>query len=231
MLIFGIAFNPLVPVAYSSFSRLQSNLSELKRSFLRLVQLMSVISLPMGVGLAILSKPISTVIFAGKWQGIEIVIAIIAIKDAMAWLVGINPEVFRAIGRPDINSKLLILCAIYYIPVYVIAAPFGLFIFCIARLSVAIISMGFHFYFVNRILKMPFTYLGRYITSPLIGSFVMGVIVYVSSSLMGTFYGWQGWIKLVFIITLGGFSYLFILRLFERDLIKQFFKLALNVVK
>ncbi|MFX0140815.1 MAG: oligosaccharide flippase family protein, partial [Candidatus Hodarchaeota archaeon] len=230
-LLFGIFFNPLKPVAYSSFSRLQSNLIELKKSFLKSVKLITAISLPIGVGLIILSKPISSVIFGGKWKGIEIVIGLIGIMYAIAWLVGINPEVYRAIGRPDINSKLLIINVIYYIPVYLLAAPHGLFIFCIARLSVSIISLMFHFYFVRRILKISFIYLSKFILFPMLGSVTMGIFVYITYYFIGTFNGWQGWLKLTFIILTGCLCYLFTLKIFEKDLVKQFFNLAISIVK
>ena len=153
-LIFGIFFNPILPIAYSAFSRLQANQVELKQAFLKMTKIIASVALPLGVGIAVLSQPVSLIIFGQKWQGIEIVIAFIGIKDAVAWLVGINPDVYRAAGRPDINSKVHIIQLIWFLTAYILAAPYGLFVFCIARLTVAIISMFLHMYISKKLLNI-----------------------------------------------------------------------------
>jgi O-antigen/teichoic acid export membrane protein len=231
ILAFGIFFDPLRSVAYSSFSRLQSDNAELKRSFLKITKILSAISLPIGFGLALIAYPISSLIFGNKWEGIEIVIAIIGIMYAVGWVVGINPEVYRAAGRPDANVKLLVANAIYFIPVYVLAAPYGLLVFCIARLGVSVVSLLLHFYVANKILKLPFTYLKSYVKSPLIASFVMGALLYGMVNLFDIFEGWQGWLKLIIVITSGVISYLGALWLIDRDLLTQFFRLLREAIK
>jgi PST family polysaccharide transporter len=231
ILAFGIFFDPLRSVAYSSFSRLQSDNAELKRSFLKTTEILSAISLPIGFGLALIAYPISSLIFGNKWEGIEIVIAIIGIMYAVGWVVGINPEVYRAAGRPDANVKLLVANAIYFIPVYVLAAPYGLLVFCIARLGVSVVSLLLHFYVANKILKLPFTYLKSYVKSPLIASFVMGALLYGMVNLFDIFEGWQGWLKLIIVITSGVISYLGALWLIDRDLLTQFFRLLREAIK
>lgn len=226
MLIFGIFFSPIIPVAYSAFSRLQSNQEELRQAFLKITKLIASVSLPLGVGLVILAHPISTIVFGQKWEGIEIVIALIGLMHNIAWLVGINPEAYRAMGRPDINSKLLIAAVIYYIPVYVFSAPYGLFIFCIARLVIAIISMGLHIFVVNRVFGLKFTYLGDCIKKPLLASLVMAMILYLTGNFIGDIRGLEGWIKIFGIIALGGGIYILVLWLIERDFVKQFLRLT-----
>ena len=231
MLVFGILFNPLLSVAYSSFSRLQSDPTELKQSFLSTTKLIAAVSLPIGFGLALIAYPISSLIFGQKWEGIEIVIAIIGIMHAIGWLVGINPEVYRAAGRPDVNVKLLVANVIYYIPIYVLAAPHGLLVFCIARLGVSVASLLLHFYVANKILQLPFTYLKSCVKSPLIASVVMGVLLYGMVNLFDPFEGWQCGLKLVVVIASGGISYLGALWLVDKDLLMQFFRLLKEAIK
>ncbi len=229
--VFGIFFNPLLPVAYSAFSRLQSKREDLIQSFIKITQIMAFISLPMGVGLVLLAPSISSVVFGQKWQGIEIVIALIGIMHGIAWVVGINPEVYRAIGRPDINSKLSIAVVLYYIPIYILAAPHGLLIFCIARFIIAFISLWLHFFVVNRILKLPFAYLSGCIKSPLIGSLIMAIVIFGEIKLFGTFYGFVGWVKMLGVIVTGGIVYLFTLRLIAKDFTKELWTFAGEAIK
>jgi hypothetical protein len=141
----------------------------------------------------------------------------------IAWLVGINPEVNRAEGRPDINVKLLLLSVIYYIPVYVMAAPYGIIVFCFARIGVAIISMFLHFYFVNKILQFPFTYLWNCIKLPLLASVIMFIFIYSFINLFNLFYGWKGGLQITFIIIFGALIYIAAVWLFDKKFTNQAF--------
>lgn len=226
MLVFGIFFNPILPVAYSAFSRLQTKPEELRQSFLKMTKLIASIALPLGVGLAVLSPFISSAIFGQKWYGIEKVIAIIGIMHAIAWLAGHNPEVYRAIGRPDVNTKLLIAAVIYYIPVYILAAPYGLLVFCIARLAIAIVGMGLHIFVANRLLNLPFTYLWEPIKVPLIGSLFLVIVIYPVINLMSSSNGLEVLAIRIGTIIVGVFIYVLILRVLDRELVEQFLRLA-----
>lgn len=231
MLIFGIFFNPILPVAYSAFSRLQSDHEELRQSFLTMNKLIASISLPLGIGLAVLAQPISLLLFGQKWEGMEIVIIFIGMVNTIAWLIGINPEVYRAMGRPDAETKLLVVAIIYYLPVYILAAPYGLFVFCVARLTIAIVSMGLHIFVANKLLRLPFTYLGSCIKLPLLGSLIMAAVVYLLTSLTGSFSEIQNGIKLIGIIAIAGLTYIVALWFLKKDFVIQFWRLAREGIK
>jgi len=209
--IFSLAFSPIIPIAYSAFSRLQTNKEDLRLSFLKMVRLIALISLPLGVASALLAEPASILIFGQKWTGVEIVISIIGLKLGMDYLVSINPEIYRAIGRPEANSKLLLVNIAYYIPVYIFAAPHGLFIFCLARFAVAAISLVIHFYMANKILHVPFIYIKDCVKSPLLASVGMGLFIFFGTNLIHpTFLGIEGFLKLGIILS-GGFLVYFAL--------------------
>jgi O-antigen/teichoic acid export membrane protein len=228
---FGIFFNPLTLVAYPAFSRLQSNIEELKQSFLKITKIIASISLPIGVGLATLGPSISSGVFGNKWEGIEIIIALIGIKEAISWLISINPEVYRAIGRPDINSKLRLFIVIYYIPVYVLAAPYGLLVFCIARLAVAVIPIFIHLFIVKKLFRLPYTYLFDCIKVPLVSALVMGAIVYGIRNLSANYIlEPQLWLRVSVLVISGIFFYLLGLRLLNKDLIHNLIRLVKNAM-
>ncbi len=223
MFAFGLFFNPLSPVLYSTFSRLQSDFGQLKKTFLNVNQLIATVSIPMGVGLALCAGTISQAVFGDKWKGIEVVILSLGIMNGFAWLVGINPEVYRAIGRPDVNAKLQILTAVYYIPVYIIAAPHGLFVFCMARIGVAVVAQFLHIYFAHRYLGLPFTYLGKCIRSPLLASFIMGVVILSFANFSADM---NVWFKAFSMVGLGVISYVFALWAIERELLNKIIRLV-----
>jgi len=226
MFIFGFFFNPLIPIAYSSFSRLQSNLSEVKQAFLTITKLAAAVSLPIGFGLAILAKPIASIVFGQRWSGIEFIISILAISEAISWLVGHNPEVYRAIGRPSVNSILLIVAVSYFLPIYVIAAPHGLYIFCFAKFGVTMMGVILHFFAANKVLHLPFTYFWEPIKVPLVGAILMGFIIYGITTLVSI----HNLPRLIISILSCGVFYLLSLWVIKKDFVKWSFRHAMEVV-
>ena len=83
----------------------------------------------------------------------------------------------------------------------------------------------------NKLLRLPFTYLRRYVKSPLIASVVIGFILYGIVGLFNPFVGWQGGLKLIIVIASGGMSYLGALWFVDKDLVTQFFGLLKEAIK
>ena len=230
-LVYGVFFTPLMSVSYSSFSRLQSNILELKTSLLKITKLIATVSIPLTFILMLTAKLSSIIVFGEKWRGIEIVIILIGLKDGISWLIGLNPELYRAVGRPDINVKLLFIAVLYYLPVYVFAAPKGLLIFCIARLGVALIALILHLFVANRILQLKYTYLLDCIKSPLISALPLIGILFAGQSFINKIPWYAALVVLVPILTLSILSYLLTLWVLDRKFIIQSFKLVKKAVK
>lgn len=231
MFIFGIFFNPLIPISYSSFSKLQSDKNELKKNFLKIVRLIVTISLPIGGGLVILSPAISSLVLGQKWQGIEIVIATIGLMYGIGWTVGLNHELYRAVGRPDINTKLAVIINCYYLPAYILAAPYGLFVFCIARFILGMSSFLFYLYFTKKVLNLPFKYLWEATKFPLMASLIMVAFIYLTIKLIGEFVDWGGWFNISGTIIIGATIYVLTLWLLKKEIVLQFLKLARECIK
>lgn len=181
LFIFAAFFSPLVPIVYSAFSRLQSDQEELRRLFLKICKILAFISLPVGLALALQPKTISALVFGQKWAGIEIVVALNGIMHSIGWLVGVNPELYRAMGRPDINVKLLMIQLCWYLPLYLIFAPYGLIAFCLAQLIASLISIFLHMYLSKRYLGIGFVSIVANIKSILSAIFISGVAIIIMS--------------------------------------------------
>ena len=152
-MIFGLALNPFLPVLYPTFSRLQGDLQALGSAFRKVNRILISLALPMGVGLLLVGPMLAHILFGDKWQGLGLVLSLIGFMNGMTWLVGINPEVYRAMGRPDVNTKLMFIAIMYYLPTYLLAAPYGLTVFTIARLGVALLAIPIHVFLCMRLLR------------------------------------------------------------------------------
>lgn len=176
---FGAVLNPLLPILYPAFTRLRDDPRVLVANFRRATRVVISLSLPMGVGLYLLGPDVATVLFGRNWEGLGVVLSVIGLMHGFAWLTGINPELYRAMGRPDVNSKLLFCTLLYYLPVYIIAAQSGLGTFVHARLGVAIIAVPLHVYITRRVLRVPLLYLWHDGKSFILATIAMGTSIEV----------------------------------------------------
>ena len=156
---FGLVLNPFLPVLYPTFSRMQNDLPLLKASFHKVNRIIIALSLPMGIGLFLLGPEIATILFGSKWQGLGLVLSVIGLALGLAWSVGINTEVYRAMGRPDINTRLLFVTILLYMPAYYLAAQFSLEIFLYVRLSLVFMGIAVQVYVCQRLLNVSTFYL------------------------------------------------------------------------
>jgi O-antigen/teichoic acid export membrane protein len=156
---FGLMLNPFLSVIFPTFSRLQNNLPALIENFHKINRIITALTLPMGVGFLLVGPEIASVLFGGKWQGLGLVLSTIGLMFGLSWLVGINSDLYRALGRPDVNVKLLIISLLFYLPAYYIGAQFGLETFLYVRLGVAIITLPIHIFLCKRMLNVSPLYL------------------------------------------------------------------------
>jgi PST family polysaccharide transporter len=174
---FGLVLNSFLPVLYPVFSRFQNDQTLLKQSFHKVNRIVISLVLPMGVGVLLTGPELATALFGNKWQGLGFVLSILGFKEAVGWLVGINSETYRAMGRPDVNTKLLFAQLLYYMPSYIITAQLGLVTFVYARLGVALVAMPIHIYLCRKILKVSPFYLWHDGKHSILAALVMGICI------------------------------------------------------
>ncbi|MDD5222749.1 MAG: lipopolysaccharide biosynthesis protein [bacterium] len=157
--VFGIVLSPFIPVLYPTLSRLQDNIPAMIKIFLKVNRVIMALVLPIGVGLFLVGSDAAFVFFGNKWQGLGLVLSVIGLTNGITWTVGINTELYRSFGRPDVNTKLMFVAALYYLPSYYIAASFGLEIFVYARLIVGTLGILIHVYVCKKLFNISPFYL------------------------------------------------------------------------
>lgn len=160
-MLFGVLFAPLLPVAYSLFSRIADDIPRLRDALLFMAKAAAIVALPVAAWLFVSSAALAGLLFPPGWAGIGEVLAWMALVHGVSWLVGYNGEVYRAIGRPALES----IVSATMLGVYVLglswAAQFGLLVFLQARLGIAMLSLGLHVVLAARVVKaLPAEWLG-----------------------------------------------------------------------
>lgn len=140
-MVFGLIFSPLLPVLYSAFSQLQHDSTKIGNSLLLTIKGIGIVAFPVSAGLIWMRRPIEQLIFRDEWAGIGIVVAILALAQGLAWLVGSNGEAYRGAGKPHLETWAMVLSLAAYFVGYVISVRFGLLVFLLARLVMVFFGM------------------------------------------------------------------------------------------
>lgn len=217
--IFSLFTTPLVPVMYSYFSKIQHDLNLVKSTLLYCSKIVISIIFPISVGLYLVRIPISNLIFGVNWNGIALVIGCLAITHGFTWVVGFNNEAYKAIGRPDVESKILFFCLLFYFVAYCLSAQINFEVFLAVRVFLAISSIIVHTYASRKILEIT-------IWNTFMNIRYQILIVFVSGFLgFSLFQPIDNYLSMVSILVFCLFSYLLLILLLDKQLNNLLFKL------
>ena len=117
---------PINDVVYSTFVRLQNNKAELKRFFLYIIKYISLITFPIGAFLFTASGIFITTVLGEKWSEAIPVIQFVSVYGTIGSITFTIPTLCRAVGRPELFLRYLIILLFVIVPVFAYAVPYGL---------------------------------------------------------------------------------------------------------
>ncbi|MCD6672181.1 MAG: lipopolysaccharide biosynthesis protein [Burkholderiaceae bacterium] len=153
--VFGLLFSPLLPVLYTLFSRAQQDLARLREALMTVVQAIALVSLPIGAGLMVLGEALGVTVFGLHWAGVGLVIGILGLSHAIGWVAGANGELYRAIGKPHVETSTVALMLAVYVPVYLVAVQDGMQSFLWARMALSALALVAHVMVCRHALGIP----------------------------------------------------------------------------
>jgi O-antigen/teichoic acid export membrane protein len=219
LVLFTIALNPLISVLYPYLSRLNGDFRALRDVFTKLNRLVTALTLPLALGLLLVAPAMVQSIFGNRWMGLGLVLALISLREGISWLAGISPELYRAVGRPDINVKAILITICLYLPAYLLAAPHGLYVFATVRIVVTVASLLVHVLFTTRLLKIPTSYLWTDSRSVGVACAAMCAVVLGSQALLVRMSSVSLIPSTIMMVVLGMAAYVIVLRKVDGDLV------------
>ncbi|MDH3235086.1 MAG: hypothetical protein OEQ29_16325, partial [Alphaproteobacteria bacterium] len=109
------------------------------------------------------------IVFGPKWDGIGLVIGVIALMQGFSWVIGVNGEAYRALGRPAYETAVMSSVLLIYLAGYLIGIQHGFESFIWTRLVVGLVGVAFQLYFCHRLLELDATGVVRMIVLATIG--------------------------------------------------------------
>ena len=205
-------------VIFPIYSKMRETSDNLARGFLLTTRYISLITVPLGAGLALVAKPFTEVLFSEKW--VEAVPAIqgIAVYSLLLSLAYNAGGAYKASGRPQTIAwlgllRLMILFPALWWAVHTVGT--------IAAVSwthagVALVSTVISLYVAARMLGLKMSEIFSALFPAVLAGSVMILSVLGVLFLVG---GLGAAVQLTFCVLTGGTVYLFTLWLFQRDVI------------
>jgi PST family polysaccharide transporter len=108
--------NNVSTVLFPAFSKIREDTETLKSTFLIAMRAVTMATVPVAMGLAAVSRPLTLVLFTEKWaEAIPVMAAISIYTMIRSWTFNIG-AVYRAQGRPEILTKLTTVKLVVLIP-------------------------------------------------------------------------------------------------------------------
>lgn len=175
MVAISLPITALSNIMLAAFSRLQNRPAELRAAYLEGTRLIAAYTLPAGVGLALLARPLVATFMGEAWQPMAPILAVLALYAGFGHLWVLNTEAFKAIGRPELMVRIYLPLTLIMVPIYLLSAPYGLLVFTIARSSVVLIGALPHTYYAVKALHLSPDYLWRSTRAPLSATAIMAL--------------------------------------------------------
>lgn len=169
----------LTTVLFPTYSVIQHDVAALRSAFCTAVSGTALVAVPIGAGLIAVAPELVAVLFGGKWVAsvpILRVLATVALVYALAWSAG---DVFKALGRPQLQTRIIALDAAVAVPVIAGLTYFtgAAYMAAFGALAGAAASTAMRLWLVGRLLALVPRELVRLYAGPLAGGAAIGLAV------------------------------------------------------
>ncbi len=141
-------------VAFPAFSIVQDENERLRRGFTKSLTYLSLIVIPLFIGLAIIAPELITVVFGQKWSPAILPMQILCIMAAITSISVTVEPLLRSKGRTDIELKFNLVKVALLVPAILIGVKFGILGVAAGISSVAVIIWLTRQIFANRLIGL-----------------------------------------------------------------------------
>jgi O-antigen/teichoic acid export membrane protein len=204
----------LTRVMYPVFASLRSDREACVRFLLAASRYTALVVVPIGLGLALTADVIVKVLLGDEWAPAAAPLVTLSLAGMMQSLLWSSGDMFRAVGRPDLTTRIAIIELCLAVPsvIFLVSATHQLWVAGLALLLVAAISNIIRMHYARAVLGVPMRdYFAVFISAATAGGGMVAAValtrLLVHDSSLGT---------LLLSIAVGFTSYLSILIVIDR---------------
>ncbi len=213
---------------FPAFSRIQNDLAALRKGYLTTLRYISLITIPMGLGLYLLSREFILMFYTDKWAASIPVMQLLCLY-AVVYSLGFNAgDIYKATGKPWILNVLGVVKLAISVPALWMAAGVSIYAVAAAQLIINIFLTVLELGVVAWIVKIKAVDIFKSMQPALLGGLVMFAGVYFLKMQMTPL---QDWTRIIALPIVGALLYGITLWLTHRDLLRSFYRLTKSAVR
>ncbi|HUP50650.1 MAG TPA: lipopolysaccharide biosynthesis protein [Thermoanaerobaculia bacterium] len=143
-------------VLFPAFSRLQGSIDELRHAYLRALEYVSFVTIPLAAGLFVAAEPIVLVFFGPRWEGAIPLLRWLALYTGIRSIGTHAGDVLKATGRSGLLAGLGVIKAAILVPSLIVAGRFGVEAVAMTMVVVTAATSALNIAVVQRILRFSF---------------------------------------------------------------------------
>jgi lipopolysaccharide exporter len=175
--IFEVAWGVLFPF----YSRVRDERGEgdpdvsgrLGEAYVRTLRVGALLAFPLALGIAALAQPLVTTLYGDRWEPSVWPLALVSAWAALSAVGGMPGTVFKALGRPGLLTRCIVVYLVVLLPSLWVAAGYGIVEVAAAHLVVQGAYLVFLAFVAERVLPVPWW---RTLSS-LVPGIAVGVVV------------------------------------------------------
>lgn len=160
-------------VFFPALSRLQDDAVRFKTAFMRATQYVTMIVLPMLVGLALVAPIAVSVVFGAKWLPSVPVIRLLTLAGFFRLLMNLWPTGLEATGQPGLRLRLSMISVLLYLPAFAVGLRWGILGVAAGYLMATLALVPVVYRYVSRTVGMTPRDLWAALSTTVIGCVVM----------------------------------------------------------
>lgn len=190
-------------VMFSGFSRIQDDKDRLKRGFLLATRYVTMLALPMMVGLSLVAPLLVSVLFGEKWMPAAPVMRLLALAGFLQLMISLGPTALQAVGRADLRLQLSVLSVLLYLPAFGVGLRWGIVGVATGYLAATAILTPILYRLVARVMGVEIREMWEAIAPSIFGCLVMAGVVAPAAWVLRDVPGLPAAVALVFLMVLG----------------------------
>lgn len=169
---------------FPTYARLQENNDAVQNGYLILLRYVSMFTVPLGIGMVIITPDFVPLVFTDKWAATIPVMQVLALY-AVAWSLSYNAgDIYKATGRTKIINQIAVVRLIVTVPVLWLCAQVSIQAVALGQLFTAVVLTLFTLAVATRVLKVRF----RAMLSAMLPAAVSAAVMFVGTTfVLGAF--------------------------------------------
>ncbi len=206
-------------VMFPSLAKIKDDKQLVKKGYLRVVRMVSLLAFPTSIGAFVMAEPIILGLYGPQWEGSVKILRVLSLLGVSQSIVALNGSIYQSQGATMIQFKWGLLFKLFIIAAIVSGLPYGTLGIAIAYTIASILTAIPNLLILGRVIPVRLRDVWQACCKPLLLSCLMGLAVYSFLAWVGS--GVNEVVLLVTGVPLGVVVYAMLVLVFDRASIED----------